>query len=76
MSGQGKEVLQQALSLPPEERLKVAELLLSSLDSPTQQRIDSIWAAEAEDRINAFDRGEIQAISAPDVFDEVTKQSS
>ena len=76
MSGQGKEVLQQALSLSPEERLKVAELLLSSPDSPTPQKIDSIWAPEAEDRINAFDRGEIQAISARDVFDEVAKQGS
>ena len=76
MSDQGQQVLEEALSLPPEERLKVAELLLSSLDSAAQQKIDSLWAAEAEDRLDAFDRGEIQAIPAGDVFNEVSKPKS
>jgi len=76
MSNRGQQVLEQALSLPPEERLKVAELLLSSLDPATQQRVDSLWAAEAEDRLDALDRGEIQTLSARDVFDEVSKQGS
>ena len=76
MSDQGQQVLEQALSLPPEERLKVAELLLSSLDSAAQQRIDSLWAAEAEVRLDALDRGEIQTLSARDVFDEVSNQGS
>ena len=76
MSDQGQHVLEEALSLPPEERLKVAELLLSSLDSAAQQRIDSLWAAEAEDRLNAFDRGEIEAISARDVFNELSRPKS
>ena len=76
MSDQGQQVLEQALSLPPEERLKVAELLLSSLDSAAQRRIDSLWAAEAEDRLDALDRGEIQTIPARDVFDELSKPKS
>ena len=76
MSDRGQHVLEQALSLPPEERLKVAELLLSSLDAAIQQSIDSLWAAEAEDRLDALDRGEVQTISARDVFDEITKQGS
>lgn len=76
MSDRGQHVLEEALSLPAEERLKVAEFLLSSLDPATQQRIDSLWAAEAEDRLDALDRGEIQTISARDVFDELKKQGS
>ena len=76
MSDRGQIVLDEALSLPPEERLKVAELLLSSLDPATQQKIDSLWAAEAEDRLDALDRGEIETISARDVFDELKKQGS
>jgi Putative addiction module component len=75
MSGQGRQVLEQALSVSPEERLKVAELLLSNLDSPIQPSIDSLWAAEAEDRIDAFDRGEVQGVPASDVLDEVTKRN-
>ena len=76
MSERGQQVLEEALSLPPEERLRVAELLLSSLAPATQQRIDSLWAAEAEDRLDALDRGEIQTISARDVFDELSKENS
>jgi len=76
MSDRGQIVLDEALSLPPEERLKVAELLLSSLDPITQQRIDSLWAAEAEDRLDALGRGEIETTSAREVFDEQKKQGS
>ena len=76
MSDQGQQVLEQALSLTPEERVKVVELLLSSLDSESQQRIDSLWAAEAEDRLDALDRGEIKTIPARDVFNEVSKPKS
>ena len=76
LSDRGQHALEEALSLPPEERLQVAERLLSSLDPATQQRIDSLWAAEAEDRLDALDRGEIQTISARDVFDELPKQGS
>ena len=76
MSDQSQQVLEQALSLSPEERLKVAELLLSSLDSAAEQRIDSLWASEAEDRLNALDRGEIDAISARDVFNELSRSKS
>ena len=75
-SDRGQIVLDEALSLPPEERLKVAELLLSSLGPATQQKIDSLWAAEAEDRLDALDRDDIQVISARDVFDEPKKQGS
>ncbi|MBI4443725.1 MAG: addiction module protein [Acidobacteria bacterium] len=74
MSELSHQVLKQALSLPPEERAEVAELLLSSLDPATQRRIDSLWAEEAEDRLDAFNKGEIRAVPARDVFDEVTKQ--
>jgi putative addiction module component (TIGR02574 family) len=76
MSDQGQQALEQALSLAPEERVKVVELLLSSLDSESQQRIDSLWATEAEDRLDALDRGEIRTIPARAVFNEVSKPKS
>ena len=74
MSDRGQQILHQALSLPPEERLQVGELLLTSLDDASRQRIDALWAAEAEERLNAFDRGEIRSISALETFDEIAKQ--
>ena len=39
------------------------------------QELDALWAVEAEDRINAFERGEIKAISCQDAFDSLEKRS-
>jgi putative addiction module component (TIGR02574 family) len=69
MSKRGAEVLEEALSLPAAERAELADRLLISLDSSSGGRIDALWAAEAEDRIEAFERGEIKAVSADDAFD-------
>ena len=68
MSKRGTEVLEDALSLPPAERAELADRLLTSLDAPHDLRIDGLWAKEAEDRLDAYDRGEIKAVSAVEAF--------
>ena len=60
-------ILNQALELTASERSDVAEKLLSSLDTP-DSRMDSIWAKEADARVEAFERGEIGSSSAEEVF--------
>jgi putative addiction module component (TIGR02574 family) len=69
MPKKGAELLEEALSLPPRERAELADRLLISLDPSSGGRIDALWAAEAEDRLQAFERGEIKAVSADDAFD-------
>jgi putative addiction module component (TIGR02574 family) len=69
MSKRGTEVLEEALSLPPAERAELADRLLTSLDAEPDSRIDKLWAQEAEDRLDAFERGEIKAVSAKEAFD-------
>lgn len=68
MSTKGIQILEQALTLPPEERAQLAERLLTSLEVPPDERIDELWAEEAEDRLDAYERGEIQTISAREAF--------
>ena len=67
MSKRGAEVLEIALSLPPAERAELTDGLLASLDPGG--RIDALWAVEGEDRLEAFQRGEVKAVSADDAFD-------
>ncbi len=55
-------VVSEALSLPPRTRAKLAEKLLKSLDDPKQREIDRLWAEEVEDRIDAYERGDLKAI--------------
>jgi len=71
MSDRGTDLLKEALSLPPAERAEIAQRLLESLDAPAQQRVDALWANEAEDRLEAYERGEIRAVPAKEVFDQI-----
>jgi putative addiction module component (TIGR02574 family) len=61
-------VVSDALSLPPRTRAKLAQKLLESLDDPRQREIDRLWAEEVEDRIDAYERGELKAIPGKEVF--------
>ncbi len=67
MNAKVESILNQALSLDSKDRNTVAEQLLSSLDTP-DPAIDEIWAEEVEARINAYERGEIESVSAKQVF--------
>ncbi len=60
-------VLNQALELTAAERADIVEKLLVSLDSP-DPTIDAIWAKEADSRVEAYERGELEAVSAEEVF--------
>ena len=61
-------IVSDALSLPPRSRAKLAERLLESLEDPKQKEIDRLWADEVEDRIDAYERGELKAIPGQEVF--------
>ena len=63
MTSQGQAVLSKALTLPPIERAGLIEELLASFDSKSRSTLDSAWAGEVEDRIDAHDRGELKASS-------------
>ena len=74
MSKRGAQVLEKALSLTPKERAELIDRLQSSLDDlPSRKKIDELWAQEAEDRIDAFERGEIKAVSGKEVFEKIKK---
>ena len=73
MSARTTEILQEILSLPIAEREELLERLLASLE-PADPKIVELWAAEAEDRVAAFERNEIEAVSADSVFEEIDRQ--
>ena len=73
MPKHGKQILTEALKLPPVERAELVEDLLTSFEFQSRKRIDALWAEEAEDRIDAFERGEMTTTPAKDVFAEIEK---
>src|SRR2546430_10562768 len=46
--------------LEPAERASLIDLLWDSLDDDSVHQIEAKWAAESEDRIGAFERGELE----------------
>ena len=61
-------ILEEALTLKPSEKAELIDRLLSSLDKPDAE-IDELWAKEAENRIDAYERGEIKAIALEKVLE-------
>lgn len=61
------EILQEALQLNPQERYIVVESLLQSLDKPDDS-VDSVWADEAENRLQNYRENKVQTIPFEEVF--------
>lgn len=68
------DIEEQARKLAANERAELAEYLLDSLRSSVSS-VESAWAEEIEARVAAFDRGEIQAHLAEEVFAEARNLS-
>lgn len=74
MTAESKRILEDALELPPTERAALVEEILSSFDFPSRQEVDALWAQEAEERIDAFEQGEMESRPAKEVFDRIDRQ--
>ena len=74
MTSQSQKILNEALDLPPTERAELVEQILASFEFPTRKDIDSAWAQEAEERIDAYERGEIGTTPSDEVIKEINKQ--
>lgn len=57
--------------LDPAERSSLIDLLWDSLDDDRIQQTEAKWAAESEDRIDAFERGELPAVDGPAALEEL-----
>jgi len=60
-----------ALALPPAARAMLAEHLMESLDDEDQQRIDLLWAEEAERRDKEIEDGIVTAIPGNEVMNRL-----
>jgi putative addiction module component (TIGR02574 family) len=57
--------------LDPSERASLIDLLWESLDEKRVKEVEAKWAAESEDRIDAFERGELTAVDGPSAIEEL-----
>ncbi len=64
-------VIEEALSLPADVRLSLVEKLLTSLNLPTDEEIDRLWAEEAERRVSQIEAGEVKLVPGEEVFSKI-----
>ncbi|TMH56746.1 MAG: addiction module antitoxin RelB [Betaproteobacteria bacterium] len=75
MSESLSDLEQQVRALSPDDRARLAEVLLESLQGPPLSEIEAAWSREIQERIAAYDRGEVQAHAAEDVFAEARRNT-
>ncbi len=68
-----KQLIDEAVSLPVEERALVVDSLLRSLNQP-ESEIDKKWSEEAKRRLAELRSGQAQAIPGDEVFAKVWKK--
>lgn len=73
MSSRRNDLESAALDLPISDRARLAHRLLESLDAEATERpreVERAWNAEVERRLAAYRAGEVEAVSAAEVFEE------
>ena len=75
MANRLSEIEEQAKALPPDDRARLAEVMIESLQGTQLSDIESAWNREIADRVAAYDRGELKTFSAEDVFAEARRIS-
>lgn len=64
-----EKLLAKALKMNPKERAEIVDQLIQSLDKPDEE-IDNLWQREVEDRIDAFEEGDIQTVTLQEIVEK------
>ena len=70
MADPANELESKVLTLPRKERARLAERLISSLDSESDQDAEDLWICEAERRLDEIESGAAAAIPAEQVIEK------
>jgi len=62
-----KHIINEALSLSPDEKTELVDQLLSNIDA-IDSAIEEKWASEAESRADAYDTGKLISVSLEEVL--------
>jgi len=68
-------IQKEALELSPTERTRLIKNLLVSLETETDENLQTAWIEEIQRRVEEIDRGEVELFDAEDVFREARNLS-
>lgn len=64
-------IQKEIVHLSSAERAMLIDILWESLDEARVKEIETKWATESEERIDAVDRGELQTVDGPSALREL-----
>ncbi len=67
-----EEIFLEVTPLKSLDKLQLVDKILASL-TPIDKEIESIWANEVDDRIEAYDKGLLSVVDEKDVFTKYQK---
>ena len=65
-----EDVTRDALGLELQERARLTEKLLESLDHLSEREVEALWLDEAERRLREYQEGRVDAVPGDQVFQE------
>lgn len=68
MSDQVSELVALGRALSPQDRARLVDQLLESLNEPASAQLDAAWETEIQRRIAEYDSGQVFAVDAEEVF--------
>jgi putative addiction module component (TIGR02574 family) len=70
MTDHARDLEAKALDLPPEQRARLAERLISSLDPENDPEAEALWLQEAERRLAEIESGSASGLLADHVIEK------
>jgi putative addiction module component (TIGR02574 family) len=67
------ELAQKGRELPPEDRVRLVELLLESIEDAPDPEVEEAWRLEIHRRVAAYERGEAVLYDADEVMAEAKR---
>lgn len=74
MADRVSELAERGRALPPEERVRLLDLLLESLQDTGDAVADEAWKSELERRVARYERGESTLRDADEVIAEAVRR--
>jgi putative addiction module component (TIGR02574 family) len=68
MSDRVAELAKRGKALAPEDRSRLVDMLLESLNEQSLSEIEAAWDEEVEKRLAAYHRGDVQSVEGEEVL--------
>jgi putative addiction module component (TIGR02574 family) len=62
-----QDIFKEVMTMKPAQKAELIDKLILSLDIPNQ-KVEELWRDEVENRVKAYENGEIKTVSIKEVF--------